>query len=117
MHDAAGSTDKLVPATISVSQFEISRARPRHKPVIRWLTVKRDFRTHDIAAVRAMRHAGRVHHKIQPKSPAAAHAEILIDAAMQFKHVAASGFLVQAVDILCDDGRHLARAFISASLM
>ncbi len=109
-HDAAGSTDRLVPATISVSQFEISGTR-RHEPMIRRLAVERDLRPHDIAAFRTARHAGRFQDKIQSEALSAAHAEILVYAAVQFEHVSASRFLVQAVDILRDNRRHPAHPF------
>ena len=79
--------------------------------MIRRLAVERDLRPHNIAAFRAARHAGRFQDKIQPEALSAAHAEILVYAAVQFEHVSASRFLVQAIDILRDNRRHPARPF------
>ena len=79
--------------------------------VVQSFFIQDDVGLNGAAAGIALRHAVAVEHVFGVKEFMAALAEIAVHAAVQFEDVFAAGFLMEAVDVLRDDGFQLAGFF------
>ena len=72
--------------------------------VVEAFFVEDDVRLYRAAAGVALGNAGGIFHILGVEEFMAVHAEVAVDTAVEFEDVLAAGFLVEAVDILGDDG-------------